>query len=265
MASELKPNEMRLRFKPRQINLEPKDILKISNLAEGEIIEDPLGRHLPGTSFVINHGDIGSVKFEKIMFPSPNPIEFYLYSALKNLENIRVLEPVVKKDYSNVNLLLLEEFQFCIFSVSALEAFLNQIIPNDFEYKDKKLILSKAQIERNWSIEEKLKKAIPQITNVTIAGDAKKWATLTSLLKLRNDLIHLKTALVDSDFRSYQDLYRRLLDHDYEASYIVLKDVISTIGTAEAKTREQNNNIPPEGIHLSWIEWLKKGLKNLTG
>jgi hypothetical protein len=236
--SELKPNELKVKFKPRQINLEPRDALKISNLADGEIIEDPLGRHIPGTSFVINHGDIGSIKFPKIIFPAPNPIEFYLFSALRNLENIRTLEPVVGKDHEKVNLLLLEEFQFCIFSVAAIEAFLNQIIPNDFEYKDKKLTISKAQIERGWSIQEKLKKAIPQIANVSIAGDAKKWMALTLLVELRNDLIHLKTAYIVSDFRSYQDLYRRLLDHDYEASYTVVKDVISTIGTAEAEKRK---------------------------
>ena len=59
----LKSNEMKIKFKPREINLEPKDIFKISNLFQGEIVEDPLGRHKPGASFVINHGDIGSVKF----------------------------------------------------------------------------------------------------------------------------------------------------------------------------------------------------------
>ena len=42
-------------------------------------------QHKPGATFVINHGDIGSKKFPKIMFPAPNPIEFYLYSAFKHL------------------------------------------------------------------------------------------------------------------------------------------------------------------------------------
>ena len=73
----MEPNELRVKFRPRKINLEPRDLSVISPLADGEIVEDPLGRHKPGTTFVINHGDIGSVKFPKIMFPAPNPIEFY--------------------------------------------------------------------------------------------------------------------------------------------------------------------------------------------
>ena len=229
---KLKPDEMRVKFKPRQINLEPKDILKLSNLADGEIVEDPRGRHKPGASFVINHGDIGSKKFPKILFPAPNPIEFYLFSAQNNLNNIRILESIVAKDFSKVNNLLLEEIQFCIFLVSALEAFINQMIPNDYEFEDKGLTIPKSEIERLWSIQDKLKVVIPQVMKVRIANDATKWKILKSLINLRNDLVHLKTVTQVSDFRSYQDLYRRLLDHDYEASSEVVKHVINAIGTA---------------------------------
>jgi len=231
--SNLKSDEMQVRFYPRKIELEPKDLLKISNLINGEVVEDPSGRHKPGASIVMNHGDIGSLKFPKIMFPAPNPIEFYLFSTLKSLENIRKLEPVVQKDHSQVNLLLLEEFHFCIFAVSAIEAFLNQIIPVDFRYKGKDKYTSKADIEKHWSIEEKFKKAIPQLTGISIAGDAKKWSILTSLIELRHDLIHLKTLTQISDFKSYQVLYKRLLDYNYDESFVVVKDVISAVGTAQ--------------------------------
>lgn len=184
----MKDNELKVKFKPRKIDLEPRDLSKLSHLADGQIVEDPLGRHKPGTTFVINHGDIGSIKFPKIMFPAVNPIEFYLFSALRNLESIRTLESEVAKDSGKINQLLLEEFQFCIFAVSAIEAFVNQTILVDFEYKDKKGTVSKAEIERHWTIEEKLKKVIPQAVNVSIAGDTKVWNTLTSLVLLRNDL-----------------------------------------------------------------------------
>lgn len=232
----MKENELRVKFKPRKINLEPRDLSKLSSLVDGEIVEDPLGRHKPGTSFVINHGDIGSTKFPKIMFPAVNPVEFYLFSALKNLENIRTLEPEVARDYGKINSLLLEEFQFCIFAVAAVESFVNQIIPGDFRYKNKGGDIAKPQIEKEWSIEEKLRKVIPQVVNISIAGDSKIWNILTTLITLRNDLIHLKTAYpVVSDFRSYQDLYRRLLDHDYGDSHSAVQEVIKRIGTAGDK------------------------------
>lgn len=263
----MKENELRVKFKPRKIDLEPRDLSKLSNLADGEIVEDPLGRHKPGTSFVINHGDIGSIKFPKIMFPAVNPVEFYLFSALKNLDNIRNLEPEVAKDYSKINHLLLEEFQFCIFSVAAIESFVNQIIPGDFQYKDKRGAVSKTQIEREWSIEEKIKKAIPQVVNISIAGDSKIWNSLTTLITLRNDLIHLKTAYpVVSDFRSYQDLYRRLFDCDYGDSYKTVQEVIKRIGTAGDRVyTEQKTAADAEGKHSSWLEILKRGLRSLTG
>lgn len=226
-------DEMRVKFRPRKINLEPRDISKISYLADGEIEEDPLGRHAPGTTFVINHGDLGTVKFPHIMFPAPNPVEFYIYSAIKNLDNIKLLEPAVLKDYSKVNDLLLEEFQFCIFSVCALEAFLNQMIPSNFTYTDKKsgLVIIKSEIENKWSIQDKIKIIIPKIYNISIAGNAVIWSPLVLLIDLRNDLIHLKT--VASDFRSYQDIYKRLLDHNYEESFRIIQNVISLIGSGK--------------------------------
>ena len=263
----MKDNELKVKFKPRKIDLQPRDISKLSHLADGEIVEDPLGRHKPGTTFVINHGDIGSTKFPNIMFPAVNPIEFYLFSAFRNLENIKTLESEVTKDSGKINQLLLEEFQFCIFTISAIEAFVNQTIPADFEYKDKKGTVSKSEIERVWTIEEKLKKVIPQAVNVSIAGDTKIWTTLTELILLRNDLIHLKTAYpVVSDFRSYQDLYRRLLDHDYDESYKTVQEVIRRIAVGGDKVyADQKVEADKQGRHSSWIEVLKRGLRSLTG
>lgn len=229
----LRPDQIRIKQHPRKINLEPNDISKLSRLVEGEVEEDPLGRHKPGASFAIMHGDINSKKFPKIMFPAPNPVEFYLFSAQKNLESIRILEPEVTSDFNKVNFLLLEEIQFCIFMTSALEAFINQMIPADFEYKEGERVWDKIEIERNWSTKDKLKKIIPNIFNVNIAGDSVIWHQVKTLINLRDDLIHLKT--VQSDFRSYQDLYRRLLDHDYNESSKIIKLVIQRIGTAGTK------------------------------
>lgn len=263
----MKDSELRVKFKPRKIELEPRDISKLSYLADGEIVEDPLGRHKPGTTFVINHGDIGSRKFPKILFPAVNPIEFYLYSALQNLDNIKSLEPQAGGDFSKINQLLLQEFQFCIFSVAAVEAFVNQIIPGDFEYRSKDGLVSKTEIEQKWSIKDKLKKVIPQVINISIAGDTKIWSVLMELIGIRNDLIHLKTAYpVVSDFRSYQDLYRRLLDNDYEASYKTVQEVIKRIGTAgDQMYADQKVAADKAGGHFGWTEILKKGLRKLTG
>lgn len=263
----MKDNEIRIKFKPRKIELEPRDLLNLSCLADGEIVEDPLGRHKPGTTFVINHGDIGSQKFPNIMFPAINPIEFYLYSAVRNLDKIKELEIEVAKDSEKINHLLLEQFQFCIFSVAAIEAYLNQIIPTDFEYHQNKKIVFKSELEQKWSIEDKLKKAIPHLVSVSVAGDTILWNRLKSLIALRNDLIHLKTAYpIISDFHSYQDLYRRLLDFDYEMAYKTIQEVIRKIAAESDKLYAKNKeNLSKENVKSSWIKVLRKGLRNFTG
>lgn len=228
--------DMTVKFKPRKIDLEPRDIFNLSNLADGEIVHDPTGRHKPGSPFVINHGDIGSVKFPGIMFPAPNPIEFYLFSAFESLQKIKALEQEVKIDQKKINALILEDIRFCIFNVSTLESFLNQIIPATYEYNDGSKKINKNEIEKYWKLEDKFKVIIPEITNISIASDTKKWKMITDLISLRNDLIHLKTTYpIVSDFRSYQDLYKRLLDLNYEETFAVVKDVISSIATQQSK------------------------------
>ena len=263
----LKQDELRVKFTPRKIDLEPRDLSKLSCLAEGEIVEDPLGRHAPGAKFVISHGQIGSVKFPKLIFPAVNPIEFFLFSTRQSLESIRVIEKDVLKNHNRINFLLLEEFQYCISSVAAIEAVINQTIPGDFEYVKKKKKIAKNEIEKYWKLEDKIKKVIPKITGVAVAGDSRIWKPLIELIALRNDLIHLKTTYpVISDFQSYQDLYRRLLDHDYESSYKAVKDVIRVINEAGHKLyAEQKAATEEVGKNKSWVDILKSGLRRLTG
>lgn len=263
----LKPDELQVKFTPRKIDLEPHDLSKLSCLAEGEIVEDPLGRHAPGAKFVISHGEIGSVKFPKLIFPAINPIEFFLFSTRQSMENIRIIQPDVLKNHSRINFLLLDEFQYCISSVAAIEAFINQIIPGDFEYVESGKKIPKNEIEKYWKLEDKIKKAIPRITGVALASDSKTWKPLIELIALRNDLIHLKTTYpVISDFQSYQDLYRRLLDHDYEASYKAMKDAIRAINEAGNKLYAEQETATEEiGKNKSWVDILKAGLRRLIG
>jgi hypothetical protein len=225
--------ELEVKFKPRKLNLEPNDITQLSNLADGEVVKDSRGKHEPGASFVINHG-VDSKKFPSLTFPAPNPIEFYLFSTYKNLQNIIQLEKEIQNDVKKVNALLLEEIQFCIFSICALEAFVNQIIPADYEYKDKERNVPKTEIERWWPLEDKFKKVVLDLTGISIASDSKEWGVITDLIDLRNHLIHLKTLYPQvSDFRSYQELYRRLLDNEYDKIFTVVKSVMGKISASK--------------------------------
>jgi len=87
-----------------------------------------------------------------------------------------------------------------IFSFSAIEAFANISIPNDYIYRvkrsDKKFIeeYDKDQIERHVTLDNKLDKILPTIFNVKTPCGTKSWDNFQNVKKLRDRLIHLKSS-----------------------------------------------------------------------
>jgi hypothetical protein len=85
-----------------------------------------------------------------------------------------------------------------IFAFSAIEAFANESIPPGFSYttlnnKKESVTLTKDEIERNISLDEKLKKVLPQAHSVSSPAGAKPWQRFKELKKVRDRLIHLKS------------------------------------------------------------------------
>lgn len=108
--------------------------------------------------------------------------------------------------------------------VSAIEAFLNHIIPNDFKYtcektkngKTKEVTFSKKQIESSAvSFNEKLVKVIPQmLNNESFWGDLEnEKRSILDLYSNRKNLIHLKTNAED-DLSIYFNVIDEMLDLD---------------------------------------------------
>lgn len=108
--------------------------------------------------------------------------------------------------------------------VSAIEAFLNHIIPNDFKYtcektkngKTKEVTFSKKQIESSAvSFNEKLVKVIPQmLNNESFWGDLEnEKRSILDLYSNRKNLIHLKTNAED-DLSTYFNVIDEMLDLD---------------------------------------------------
>lgn len=84
-----------------------------------------------------------------------------------------------------------------IFSFTAIEAFINSLIPGDsyIEVKIKGELkkINNKYIQKNISFEEKIKYIIPQIFKIElITNKLPFWRNLTNLKKYRNELIHLK-------------------------------------------------------------------------
>ncbi|MPR34435.1 hypothetical protein [Salmonirosea aquatica] len=87
-----------------------------------------------------------------------------------------------------------------IFSYSAIEAFANTSIPEDFIYHPKKKdnrfteSYKKEQTERYISLNEKLKDVLPNIFKVDSPTKLKEWNGYDTLQKLRDRIIHLKSS-----------------------------------------------------------------------
>lgn len=94
----------------------------------------------------------------------------------------------------------LESLIACIvFSYTAIEAFANEAIPDDFSFEREredsrcKEVYSKEQIEQNLGLNVKLDQILPSIRSVSSPKGTKVWQDYIWLKELRDRLIHLKS------------------------------------------------------------------------
>ncbi len=173
----------------------------------------------------------------------PNPIHLFLSLAIEHYnfsEQIKANNfPKCGKQYGDdIYILDIEEngthdcynryikyrVSSIVMLISAVEAFLNHIIPNDFIYKttrkNNEVEFDKIAIESpKISFREKLIEILPLVSKLDFS-----WIDLekekTDILRLygnRKDLIHLKTNAKD-DFEMYFDTIDKMLDLDINSS-----------------------------------------------
>jgi hypothetical protein len=111
-----------------------------------------------------------------------------------------------------------------IMLVSAIEAYLNHIIPNDFVYKTKRnnreIAFSKTDIESpKITFREKLTETVPKsINNDNFWENSQEIkSTILDLYENRKNLIHLKTNS-QSDFDIYFETIDKMLDLDINSA-----------------------------------------------
>lgn len=101
-----------------------------------------------------------------------------------------------------------------IFAYTALEAFANSQIPDDYVYimnrSDKKCVeqYSKSQIERFISLDTKLGDILPEIMGLASPKGTSTWEKYLSLKKLRDEIIHCKSAPTTQETNQiFKDLF----------------------------------------------------------
>ncbi|WP_345951323.1 hypothetical protein ABDD95_07795 [Mucilaginibacter sp. PAMB04274] len=122
-------------------------------------------------------------------------------------------------------------FQFIItsliFAYTALEAFANICIPDNYSIEEEKqgikTIYSKTGIERTFTLRDKFKRVLTEVLQTTEPSQEKWWSKFITLEKLRNEIIHTKQS--SSDGR-----YSTLLSKNIFDMIKVHKTIISYYG-----------------------------------
>ena len=117
-----------------------------------------------------------------------------------------------------------------VMSFTALEAFVNENIPDDFEYHTHKRseiildVLDKRAIERWLSLDEKLSKVLPEAKSIDSPKGSKCWQGYRDLKTTRDRIIHMKKEDRRSSGPEIPTLWHKLLK--LNAPYIQAKKVI---------------------------------------
>lgn len=119
-----------------------------------------------------------------------------------------------------------------VFAVTALEAYANQSIPDDFVFsklrQDQKCNESydKMQIERNLSLDVKLSEVLPQILGIPLLKGEQLWHDYKLLRETRDRIIHVKTADLGIHDREAKSIWAILLERRNVDASIIAHAVI---------------------------------------
>lgn len=178
---------------------------------QDELLAKHDGRYFAIDKF--NTGIAVLVKAEKlgkrclIDFGVPSGPALFLNAARRFYDQIKDVDPVLmfyKWQNSRIPINHSKLFDYfesyashVVFSFTALEAFTNEAIPEEFEYaaerKGEKALLKKSEIERAVNLDEKLHSVLPMALGVTSPKGRKPWEQYKLLKRMRDRIIHLKS------------------------------------------------------------------------
>lgn len=115
--------------------------------------------------------------------------------------------------------------------ISFVECFVNALIPETFTTTNSKnKIVSKEEIERFWSLKDKLKTIVPQIFEIN--DKAKYESQYNKFLKinnLRNEFIHMKSTRDRKNMEPFIDHFTDLVNLNLEKSFKDIEKLIELI------------------------------------
>ncbi|ADQ82978.1 hypothetical protein J5295_09695 [Riemerella anatipestifer] len=179
---------------------------------------------------------VNKLKLKNKMFllPEGNPVTYYYsiaYDILNQIEEAKMLLlDSLEKNQSKYKWHPAVAFSFVfkvganaiIFSFLALEAFMNQCLPDYAKIEFDGKLVDKNIIQKYSSFETKFKTIIPQVTKKDFLTEhPRKAEVIVKIKKLRDELTHLKEMRKDG-FVAYEDIYNQILNVD-------LKKIVNTV------------------------------------
>lgn len=168
------------------------------------------GQLVPKDSRITVSSVIQLTKNKQLTIPLPNATALLLDSSANAFAAARVI-----RNSSNIDNHLLTQVSFhsdkdvfdylermiesIVLAFTALEAFVNESIPEDFVYvchARSSIVLEatkKSSIERHVTIDEKLTSVLPEVLKCSSPKGSSSWQGYRQLKKTRDRLIHMKT------------------------------------------------------------------------
>ena len=181
----------------------------------------------PDRRFVIPEPNLITVYFDiaqsqiNLLFPAK-------LDLLRNIESSADLSTTLNNTHT-----FFHHSCICImFMHNSLEAFINLLLPIDKVYVkegDKNTShYNHEQIQKNISLEEKIKSVIPQFTNKSFhTSYGHKYETLLKLKALRDEIAHTKAHAENDNPNYYKQIFTSLLDFDYNMAIHCVRDFIN--------------------------------------
>ncbi len=179
---------------------------------------------------------VNKLKYKNNIFllPEGNPVTYYYslaYDILPQMEEARLLlidSLQGQKSRYKWNTSVAFSYIFkvgangVIFSFLALEAFINQCLPDYAKIEFEGKPVDKNIIQRYLSFDDKIKTIIPAVTEKDFINEhPRKVKILINLKKIRDELTHLKENRKDG-FTAYENIYNDILNID-------LKKIVNTV------------------------------------
>ncbi len=122
---------------------------------------------------------------------------------------------------------------YIIFLFLSIEAFINKIIPNDFEYRKvvqnkKTELYDKYQIQRSIEFLEKIKSVIPLATSKNFVQEfGHKYELIKKLKEFRDEIVHTKSFEGKNSPNYYEDLFANSINFEFDKTLLTIRDYIN--------------------------------------